>query len=139
MRRSGIHGMVFLMGMVMSSTLAAQTPSMHSQLRTTPAELSFTNDVIPFQDSIAMLPYRNVERSAVSGPSGSGSGVQEVSITRDALPVRGDGIPSAVKRTATTASAKTPIASVVLPPVNAIPVDHLLPMAPKEAVRSDDQ
>ena len=86
-----------------------------------------------------MLPYRNVERSAVSGPSGSGSGVQEVSITRDALPVRGDGIPSAVKRTATTASAKTPIASVVLPPVNAIPVDHLLPMAPKEAVRSDDQ
>lgn len=72
--------MVFLMGMVMSSTLAAQTPSMHSQLRTTPAELSFTNDVIPFQDSIAMLPYRNVERSAVSGPSGSGSGVQEVSL-----------------------------------------------------------
>lgn len=128
------------LGILCSIVAQAQTTMAQGIERTAPTEVSVTNEAISLNDSLGMKPYLNVERSSETRPGKRESTVQEISITQDALPLFGQSMPSAVKGTSSTSASSTQstIASVNVPPVDAIPADQPHPIVPKVAVRKSE-
>ena len=134
------RNMTLVIWVLCSFAVLAQSSSRRVSIRTGPTEVSVTTEAIPLHDSLGMNPYLDLERFSETRPGVRESEVEEVSITRDALPITGDSMPSAVKGTASasTSSTKSSITSVNVPPVDAIPADQSRPMAPKVAVRASE-
>lgn len=124
-----------ILGILSSFLVRAQSTPARVMVQTAPMGISVTTEVVPLQDSLKMKPYLNVERSTETRPGARGIVVKEISIIKDALPLSEDDVPSAVKGTASVSSAKVSTTSVVLPPVDALPVDRSRVMVPKVAVR----
>lgn len=128
------------LGILCSIVAQAQSTTTQGIARTAPTEVSVTTEAISLNDSLGMMPYLNVERSSETRPGKREIVVEEILITKDALPLFGESVPSTVKGTSSTSasSTKTSIASVNVPPLDAIPADQPHPLAPKVAVRASE-
>lgn len=132
------YAVTWLLGITSGLIAGAQTTSMQGSPETVPTEISVTADAISILDSIAMEPYLNVERSSKTRLSAQPVVVQEISITKDAVPLVGDSLPSAIKRSVSGSSKKASVTSISPLPVDAIPVTGSLPMVTKVAVRNGE-
>lgn len=140
MSRCWKHNVTVVVLLLSNVAVRAQSTAAQGIARTAPTEVSVTTEAISLNDSLGMKPYLNVERSSETRPGKRESTVQEISITQDALPLFGQSMPSAVKGTSSTSASSTQstIASVDVPPVDAIPADQPHPIVPKVAVRASE-